>query len=277
MLYISYNLKSCTNIRVLLSDGGIHFINGFYNIKKLRFWIHAIVLIIFWKQLHTTPQKAKLVSSQSDYTYQTGRRRNRCTLKYLLPQYNLSSKLWKANIHYAKKEENIKKKHFSLLSGSILHKHSTVECSFPFKNCTYCSSFERKYTFIPLNTKTLKHPIYLNVFKRHRRATTTNIIQEPFAENKAQTNQIKALGLLRYEWRVSFQNELSIKRNYCQSSLLFTQVVIHVSILQTLECLYFQTWHLPYILKSWLLTKIYIKYLTQNHSSFWAGLFFTFL
>ena len=69
---------------------------------------------------------------------------------------------------------------------------------------TYCSSFERKYImFIPLNTKTIKHPVHLHVFKCHRRAAVANIIQEPFAGNKAQTEKQTslngALGLLRYE------------------------------------------------------------------------------
>lgn len=145
-------------------------------------------------------------------------------------KYNQSWKLRKINNHMPNRRRTLKQNIFHSSQASLC-KHSTVECSFPFKNCTYCSSFETKYImFIPLTTKTLKHPTYLHVFKRHRRATKTNINQEPFAKIKAQTHeQTQPKPLVCWGTSEGFQNKLSIKRNYSLSSLLFTQAVIQVS------------------------------------------------
>lgn len=67
------------------------------------------------------------------------------------------------------KEENIKQNIVSIAHRLHSAQTPTLECSSPFKNCTYCGSFQPKcIIFIPLmqNTKTIKHLIYLLVTKR---------------------------------------------------------------------------------------------------------------
>lgn len=90
--------------------------------------------------------------------------------------------------------------------------------------------------------KTLKHPHlsqYLQTPQASRRGGKTWFKKaEPFRRRRkkikqkknkstnSKTNQTKALGLLRYEWKVSFQNEL----NAAPKKFI---VVIHVSTLHT--------------------------------------------
>lgn len=187
----------CFTFHVGTRDGKLYKHQGFsltgtfissMALTTLKSYNFGFMLISLWKQLHSTPKRQTLLILS--FMYQTGRRRNGWNIYCL--KYNQSSKLRKTNVHLQKKKIKT-----IFHSSQATFYTNTRLWNVPFKNCTYCSSFQPKcIIFIPptRHTKTSKHHINLCVFKRHRRATTADMIQRADRRNQS-TNSKKLIKL----------------------------------------------------------------------------------